>query len=137
MTTVTKARPAIYAHFWHAKRPWWIAVRCEWHGVAPIRNGCMLCGPLIDRVLAFVRSDAWQEWLLVVREDPSAAPILADWLEEQGQPVLADEARRTAFVDCPTCKGKGGFGHTVESTADWGGCYPCKQTGKVLRVNEA
>lgn len=72
-------------------RRWWLAVRCYWCDDRP--GACIVCGPWHDRLHALMDSPEWREWVRQLREDPTIAPIVGDWLEDHGAPDLAEQFR--------------------------------------------
>lgn len=137
MTTATKAPPTVTIGFAHKYRPWWIGVRCEWCNTGPVSSGCMVCGPVVERVRRLANHPDWKRWKTVLRTDPDANLVAGDWLEENGWPELADEARRTwtHIAPCATCKGRGRYlrnGHYADGTpirARQHRCHACNGTG--------
>jgi hypothetical protein len=114
-----------------------LGLDCSWcvRRLSFTPDGCMVCLAGLRTLETFRASPDWLRWMDVLRDDPDAKDILADWLEDEGLPDAGADLRGSAWVKCQGCKGKGvvldewlWVGPDGGRPCDWAWCFG----GKVL-----
>lgn len=82
----------------------WIYVSCPWCRIAtttePIK-GCIVCGPVLEQLQAWLADPDFMAMLIGCRNDPQPfrVEVFADWIEERGENYgLADALRSEALA---------------------------------------
>lgn len=109
--TTTKAPPTVRAGVMRTVPGYVLGLRiaCGWcdRELWRVQDACLGCRAALHRLDRIHGTEAWRTWLDVLRREPEAAPIVADWLEEQGWLDAADDLRTLVPADCRKCEGKG------------------------------
>lgn len=122
--------------------PLGLVVSCEWCDcrTRDCSLSCMVCLPQVRRLLEWERRHraAWRNWLDVLWCDLDEKWVVAEWLEENGQPDAAGQLRDLDAVPCERCQGTGRVRNRWLTVWPHNG-EPCKVccNGKVLKFIQA